>query len=143
MNNTALDTHLNKNVANYTALTPISFLERTATIYPDRIASINGPVKRTWHETYQRCRQLASALQREGIQKGDTVSVIAPNISEHFEMHFGVPMAGAILNSINTRLDAPTIAFILQHANSKIVFVDREFSTLLKDALALMPHQPW
>lgn len=142
MNNTALDTHLNKNVANYTALTPISFLERTATIYPDRIASINGPIKRTWHETYQRCRQLASALQRKDIQKGDIVSVIAPNISEHFEMHFGVPMAGAILNSINTRLDAPTIAFILQHANSKIVFVDREFSALLKDALTLMPHQP-
>ncbi|TYL47462.1 acyl-CoA synthetase [Marinomonas sp. IMCC 4694] len=147
-NNTALDTqlsingHLDKNTANYTALTPISFLERTASIYPDRIATINGPIKRTWHETYQRCRQLASALQREGIKKGDTVSVIAPNISEHFETHFGVPMAGAILNSINTRLDAPTIAFILQHANSKIVFVDREFGALLKDALTLMSHPP-
>lgn len=147
-NNTSLDTqiskngHLDKNIANYTALTPISFLERTANIYPDRIATINGPIKRTWHETYQRCRQLASALQREGIHKDDTVSVIAPNISEHFETHFGVPMAGAILNSINTRLDAPTIAFILQHANSKIVFVDREFGALLKEALELMPYSP-
>jgi fatty-acyl-CoA synthase len=140
--NSAFETHLDKNDANYVPLTPLSFLERTASIYPDRIATIHGETRRTWSETYQRCRQLASALVRQGIQKGDAVSIIAPNLPEHFEAHFGVPMTGAILNSINTRLDAASIAFILQHAESKIVLVDREFSDLLTQALALMPEKP-
>lgn len=141
-NNAAFDTNLDKGLANYTPLSPISFLERTASIYPERLATVHGEFRRTWSQTFTRCRKLASALAQQGIRGGDTVSVIAPNISEHFELHFAVPMAGAILNSINTRLDAPTIAFILQHAQAKVVFVDREFSGVVSAALATLTDKP-
>lgn len=133
---------LEQNAANYAALSPISFLERSAFVYPHKVATINGDIRRNWREVYDRCRQLADALNKRGITKGQTVSIIAPNINEHFEAHFGVPMSGAVLNSINTRLDADAIAFILQHAETKVLFVDREFSDVVQRALEILPNKP-
>ncbi|WP_372603768.1 acyl-CoA synthetase [Actibacterium sp.] len=121
--------------ANYTPLTPISFIERTAGIYPNRLAVVHGDVRRTWAETYARCRQFASALDTRGYGKGDTVSIIATNIPEIFESHFAVPMTQAVLNTINTRLDAEAIAFILNHAETKVLMVDPEFSEVVERAL--------
>lgn len=129
---------LDQNQANFMALTPLSFLERSAKVYPQRIATVHGAVRRTWAETYQRCCQLASALVKRGIGRGDTVSIIAPNLPEHFESHFGVPMSGAVLNSINTRLDAEAIAFVLQHAESKVLITEREFSAVVRKALKMI-----
>lgn len=129
---------LDQNQANFMALTPLSFLERSAKVYPQRIATVHGTVRRTWAETYQRCCQLASALVKRGIGRGDTVSIIAPNLPEHFESHFGVPMSGAVLNSINTRLDAEAIAFVLQHAESKVLITEREFSAVVRKALKMI-----
>jgi fatty-acyl-CoA synthase len=123
--------------ANYVALSPLSFAERTAGIYPDLPAVVYGSVRRTWRETYARICRLASALSRRGIGKGDTVSVIAANIPEMFEAHFGVPMSGAVLNTINTRLDAEAIAFILGHAEAKVVLVDPEFSEVVHRAVMM------
>lgn len=134
--------YLEPNEANYTALTPISFLERAAFVYPNKIATINGDIRHSWLEVFQRCTRLASALTKRGIGRGDTVSVIAPNISEHFETHFAVPMSGAVLNSINTRLDAEAIAFILVHAETKVLITDKEFSSVVKKALRMIPHKP-
>lgn len=133
---------LEQNQANYVALTPVSFLERAAFVYPNKVATINGEISHTWSEVYKRCCRLASALAMRGVGKGDTVSIIAPNISEHFEAHFGVPMSGAVLNSINTRLDAEAIAFILVHAETKILITDREFSDVVKKALKMVPNKP-
>lgn len=129
--------------ANYVALTPISFLQRTAFVYPNKIATVNGDIRRDWSQVYQRCSRFASALQKRGIGKGDTVSIIAPNISEHFEAHFAVPMSGAVLNSINTRLDAEAIAFILMHAETKVLITDREFSAVVQQAVKMLPHKPF
>ncbi|MBR9867391.1 MAG: acyl-CoA synthetase [Oceanospirillales bacterium] len=129
---------LDQNQANFMALTPLSFLERSAKVYPQRIATVHGTVRRTWAETYQRCCQLASALVKRGIGRGDTVSIIAPNLPEHFESHFGVPMSGAVLNSINTRLDAEAIAFVLQHAESRVLITEREFSAVVRKALKMI-----
>lgn len=132
---------LEQNQANFVALSPLSFLERTAKIYPNRIATVYGAVRRNWAETYQRCCLLASALTQRGIGRGDTVSIIAPNLPEHFESHFGVPMSGAVLNSINTRLDAEAIAFVLQHAETKVLITEREFSTVVNKALKMIGKQ--
>lgn len=129
---------LEQNQANFVALSPLSFLERTAKIYPNRPATVYGDVSRSWAETYQRCCQLASALKKRGISRGDTVSIIAPNLPEHFESHFGVPMSGAVLNSINTRLDSEAIAFVLQHAETKVLITEREFSGVVKKALKMI-----
>ncbi|MBU2089365.1 MAG: AMP-binding protein, partial [Alphaproteobacteria bacterium] len=134
--------HLDRNPANYTPLSPLSFLERTAAVYPDRIAVVHGRTQRSWREEYARCRQLASALAQRGIGKGDTVSVMAPNIPELFECHYGVPMNGAVLNALNTRLDAATIAHILDHSETKVLIADREFSATLAKALPLVKHRP-
>lgn len=134
--------HLDPVVANYEPLSPLSLLKRTADVYPDKLAVIHGQVRRTWAETYARCRQLASALSQRGIGVGDTVSIICPNLPEHFEAHFGVPMVGAVLNSINTRLDAATVAFILQHAESKLLITERELSPIVKQAIAIMDNPP-
>lgn len=134
--------NLDQNHANYTALSPISFLERSAFIYPNKVATINGNIRRTWSEVFKRCRQIACALNKRGFGKGDTVSIIAPNINEHFEAHFAVPMSGAILNSINTRLDAEAIAFIMQHAETKVLFVEKEFSVVVDKALRMLPTKP-
>ena len=134
--------HLEQNAANYEALSPLTFLERSASIYPDKLAVVHGEVRRTWAETYERCRRLASALVKEGIKPGDTVSMMCPNLPEHFEAHFGVPMAGAVLNSINTRLDAPAVAFILKHAETKILFTEREMNAVVSKALDLLDTKP-
>jgi len=142
MNNSPFETDLDKSAANYAALTPLNFLERSAFVYPNRVATVNGDLRRTWGETYRRCRQLASALNRAGVKKGEAVSIIAANLPEHFEAHFGVPMSGAVLNSINTRLDAATVAFILQHAEAKIFFVDKEFGEVANAALELLDKKP-
>jgi len=129
---------LNRNAANYDALTPISFLQRSASVFPNRVAQIHHDMKITWAETYKRCVRLASALNKVGIAEGDTVAFIAPNIVPVFEAHFGVPMCGAVLNAINTRLDAEAISFILQHAEAKIIFVDREFSEVASRAIKML-----
>ncbi|MCE8538796.1 acyl-CoA synthetase [Ruegeria pomeroyi] len=130
------DQHLDRTRANFTPLSPLSMIERTAAIYPDYPSVVYGTRRYTWAETYARCRRLAGALAAHGIGKGDTVSIIAANIPEMYEAHFGVPMVGAVLNAINTRLDAPIIAFILTHAEAKALIVDPEFSGVVRDALA-------
>ncbi|ATG49709.1 acyl-CoA synthetase [Celeribacter ethanolicus] len=126
---------LDPNAANYDALTPLSFVERSAQIYPEFPAVIYGDIRRSWGETYDRIRRAASALQGRGVQKGDTVSIVAANIPEMFEAHFAVPMSGGVLNTINTRLDAEAMAFILAHAEAKVVLVDPEFSDVVDRAL--------
>jgi fatty-acyl-CoA synthase len=128
---------LEANAANYVPLSPVSFIERAAFVHPDALAVVHGDVRRSWVETHQRVLRLASALQRQGVAAGDTVSIIATNIPELFEAHFGVPMAGAVLNAINTRLDAAAIAFILDHAETRVLIVDPEFSGLAQEAIAL------
>ncbi len=142
MHTSPFETNLDQCAANYTALSPISYLERSAFVYPNKIATVNGDVRRTWKETLGRCRQLASALTKVGVKKGEAVSIIASNLPEHFEAHFGVPMTGAILNSINTRLDASAVAFILQHAEAKVFLVDKEFGELATAALGMLDEKP-
>ncbi|SDX55727.1 fatty-acyl-CoA synthase [Ruegeria halocynthiae] len=132
--------HLAKTRANFTPLSPLSYLERTAAIYPDYPSVVYGARRFVWAETYARCQRLASALVARGVGTGDTVSIIAANIPELYEAHFGVPMAGAVLNAINTRLDAPIIAFILNHAEAKVLLVDPEFSGVVKQALEQVDH---
>ena len=107
---------MEKTQANFQPLTPIHFLERAATVYPDHLAVVHGDVRYDYAELYRRCRRLARALRGRGIGRGDTVSILAPNIPAILESHYGVPMAGAVQNTINTRLDADTVAFILEHA---------------------------
>ena len=126
---------LDSNAANYAALTPLTFIERAAAVYPYHVALSYGVVRRTWGQTFGRCRQLASALARRGIGKGDTVAVMASNIPEMFEAHFGVPMVGAVLNTLNTRLDPVALAFTLQHGEAKAVLVDPEFSEVTARAV--------
>ncbi len=133
---------LDRNAANHVALTPLGFLERSATIFPERLAVVHGAVRRTWAETYERCRRLASALAARGIGRGDTVAVVAANTPEHFEAHFGVPMCGAVLNAVNIRLDAEAIGFILQHAEAKVVICDREFAEIVERAVGMQPSRP-
>jgi len=133
---------LDKNSANFSAMSPLSFIERSAWVYPNHLAVVHQQTRRTWSETYNRCRQLASALSQKGIGEGDTVAVMAPNLPELFEAHFGVPMCGAVLNALNVRLDAEAIAFILQHGEAKVVMVDREFSDVIAKALKMIPHKP-
>ncbi|PTB16873.1 acyl-CoA synthetase [Trinickia symbiotica] len=130
------ETGLDKNAANYTALTPLKFIERSAAVYPSRLAVVHGSVRRTWAETYARTRRLASALSARGIGFGDTVAVMLPNTPAMVEAHFGVPMIGAVLNTLNTRLDAATLAFMLNHGEAKAIFVDREFSAVMRTVLA-------
>ncbi len=129
--------HLAKNAANFSALTPLSFLARAAAIYPDKVAVIDGARRFTYREMYARCRRLADALRKRGIGPGDTVAVMAPNVPALLEAHYGVPMAGGVLNALNYRLDAATIAFILDHGEAKLLIADNEFAPIVKDALAL------
>ena len=130
------ETGLPQNSANYSPLSPITFLTRTAFVHPQRTSVIHGKRSWTWAETYQRCCKLASALSKRGIVKGDTVSVLAPNIPAIFEAHFGVLMIGAVLNTLNIRLEAETLANIFEHAEAKVLLTDREFSPLIKETLA-------
>jgi fatty-acyl-CoA synthase len=136
------DRDLEKNPANFQPLTPLTFLERAAAVFPTRIAIIHGAVRRTYAEYYARSRRLASALAQRGVRKGDTVSVMLANSPAMLECHYGVPMIGAVLNTLNTRLDAPILAFTLDHAEAKVLIVDREFSGVMKEALALCKAKP-
>ncbi|MFP3944142.1 MAG: acyl-CoA synthetase [Alphaproteobacteria bacterium] len=129
------ETDLDKNPANYQPLSPLTFLERSALVFPDHPAVVHAGRVYPYKEFYARCRRLASALERQGIKTGDTVAVIANNTPAMLEMHYGVPMTGAVLNTINIRLDAAAIAFILDHGEAKVLFVDREFSEVAKAAL--------
>ena len=133
---------LDKTPANFAPLTPLQFLERSASVYPDHLALVHGPRRQTWAETYARCRQLASALEKVGVGIGDTVAIMAPNIPEMYEAHFGVPMSGAVLNSLNTRLDAAMIAFILDHSETRVLLVDREYHRAVTEALGIAKVQP-
>jgi fatty-acyl-CoA synthase len=130
--------HLPRNSANHTALSPLSFLARSAQVYPERLSVVHGSARYTWAQTYQRCRQLASALAQRGIGAGDTVAAMLPNTPPMFEAHFGVPMLGAVLNTLNTRLDPAAIAFMLDHGEARVLITDREFSATIRAALALM-----
>ncbi len=132
---------LDRNAANYAPLSPLSFLERSAFVYPKRVSVIQGSRHYTWQESYDRCRRLASALRNRGIGKGDTVAVMLPNTAAMFECHFGVPMTGAVLNTLNTRLDAEAIAFMLAHGEARVLITDPEFSPVVKGALALLDGQ--
>jgi fatty-acyl-CoA synthase len=136
------DTDLDRNPANFQPLTPLTFLERAAAVFPHQVAIIHGPLRRSYAEFYARARRLASALAKRGIDRGDTVSVLLANTPAMLECHYGVPMAAAALNTINTRLDARIIAFQLDHSEAKVLIVDREFSRLAKNALALAKQKP-
>jgi fatty-acyl-CoA synthase len=139
---TPYDIDLDRNPANFQPLTPLTFLERAAAVFSDHTAIIHGPLRRSYAEFYARARQLASSLARRGIKRGDTVSVLLANTPAMLECHYGVPMTPAVLNTINTRLDAATVAFQLDHAESKVLIADREFSKLAKEALALAKGKP-
>jgi fatty-acyl-CoA synthase len=139
---TPYDIDLDRNPANFQPLTPLSFLERSAAIFPDRTAIIHGGLHRSYAQFYTRARRLTGALAGRGIKRGDTVSAVLANTPAMLECHYGVPMAGAVLNTINTRLDAAVVAFQLDHAEAKVLIVDREFSKLVKEALALAKARP-
>ncbi|MBS0317096.1 MAG: acyl-CoA synthetase, partial [Proteobacteria bacterium] len=131
------DQNLPRTAANHAPLSPLSFIARSAEVYPDRLAVVHGALRRTWGELYRRCVQLAGALARHGVGKNDTVAVMLPNTPAMVEAHFGIAMAGAVLNALNTRLDPETIAFMLDHGEAKVVIVDPEFAPAMARALAL------
>ena len=140
--NSAYLSGLDRNQANYAPLTPLTFLERAAYVYPNKPSVVHGAERYTWTETYARARRLASALARRGIGRNDTVAVMAPNTPPIYEAHFGVPMCGAVLNTLNTRLDAETIAFMLRHGGARALITDREFSPVIGKALSLLKTPP-
>src|SRR6266705_6118030 len=131
-------TGLDKTPANFVPLTPLSFLARTAAVYPDHVGAVYEGRVFTWAQTYARCRRFASFLAARNIGSGDTVAAMLPNIPAMNEVHFAVPMAGAVLNALNIRLDAPSIAFQLDHGGAKIILVDPEFASVISEALKLM-----
>jgi fatty-acyl-CoA synthase len=133
---------LQKNQANYTALSPLSFLRWTASVYPQRLALIHGKRHITWAQTYERCRRFASALAQCGIGAGDTVAIMCSNIIAMYEAHFGIPMSGAVINALNTRLDAEAIAFQLNHGEAKVLLTEREFAPIIEKALTLTDKRP-
>ena len=129
------DTNLDKNEANYVPLSPLSFLERTKNIYPNYEAIVYEGRSYTWSQVYKRCTKFASALDKIGIKTGDTVSIMAFNTPEIFEAHYSIPMVGAVINAINTRLDPKTISYILDHSDAKVLIVDRQFHEVISKAL--------
>lgn len=133
---------LPKTSANHVPLSPLTFIERSAMVYPDYPAVVYGDVRRNWRETYTRCRQLASALQQRGVGRGDTVAVMLPNIPEMFEAHFGIPLAGAVINALNIRLDADSIAYMLEHGEARVLIADREFQPVVREAIAKLADPP-
>ena len=137
-----LPAELRQREANHVPLSPLSFLERSARVYPDKVAVVHGDRRIGYAELYRRCRRLASALVKAGVRKGDTVAIIAPNIPAMLEAHFGIPMTGAILNTINTRLDGPAIAFGLKHAEAKLLFADRDHADAVRAALKDLDAPP-
>ncbi|MDZ5436106.1 acyl-CoA synthetase [Pseudomonas fluorescens] len=136
------ETGMAPSAVNHIALSPLSFIERTASVYGQYPAVIHGSIMRNWQQTYERCRQLAGALSGRGIGKGDTVAVMLPNIPAMLEAHFGVPMIGAVLNTLNVRLDAQAIAFMLEHGEAKVLITDREFHAVITEALSVLSHPP-
>src|SRR4051812_16344697 len=132
------DRDLDRGPANYTPLTPLSFLARAAAVYPRKIAVIHGDTQFTYAQFHTRARRLASALLRRGIRQGDTVAVMAPNVPALLEAHYGVPMTGAVLNALNFRLDAKSIAACLEHGETKLLIADREYSATIEGALKLL-----
>ncbi|HUL95390.1 MAG TPA: acyl-CoA synthetase [Usitatibacter sp.] len=133
---------LDRNEANYAALTPVSFLAKAAYVYPERTAVVYGAMRRDWRELYARCRRLASALAKHGVERGDTVAAMLPNIPAMVELHFGPAMMGAVINTLNTRLDAEALAFMLDHGEAKVLFTDREYSAVIAKALTLAKKRP-
>ncbi|NMG31375.1 AMP-binding protein [Aromatoleum evansii] len=138
MSNSPYDQGLGKNAANYVPLSPLSYLERSAYVYPQRTSVVHGDRSFTWAQTYERCRRLASALVQKGVGRGDTVAVMLPNVPAMYEAHFGVPMTGAVLNTLNTRLDPEAIAFMLAHGEAKVLITDPEFAATIRRALELL-----
>ncbi|MGQ3672926.1 acyl-CoA synthetase [Xanthobacter sp. TB0136] len=136
------DLYLDRNAANFRPLTPIGFLERSASVFPEHTAIIHGSLRRNYRDFYARSRRLASALTKLGIGRGDTVAVMLSNVPAMLEAHYGVPMTGAVLNSLNTRLDAAILAFTIDHGEAKVVITDREFSPVMKVALAMSVRKP-
>src|SRR5437660_9727538 len=137
----AYENHLDRNEANYTPLTPLSLIARAAFVYPNQLSVVHADRRYTWAETYARSRRLASALKRAGIANGDTVALMAANTPEMLEAHFGVPMSGGVLNTLNTRLDAEAIAFMLNHGEAKALITDTEFAPTIKAALRGLAHK--
>jgi fatty-acyl-CoA synthase len=133
---------LDKTAANYQPLTPLSFLERAASVFPDRLAIVHGALRQNYRDFYIRARKLASALSKRGIGKGDTVAAMLPNVPPMLEAHYGVPMSGAVLNTLNTRLDAAALAFMLDHGEAKVLIADREFAAVVKETLKLAKVKP-
>ncbi|MDP6952478.1 MAG: AMP-binding protein, partial [Alphaproteobacteria bacterium] len=140
--NSSYDMGLERGPANYVPLTPLSFLDRAATVYPQRTAVVYGQRRMDYAAFRDRCRRLAAALADAGVGQGDTVSALLPNIPEMLECHYGVPMTGAVLNAVNTRLDAASVAFFLQHARSKVFIADRGFAPVVRAALAELEEPP-
>ena len=136
------ETNLDKNDANFVPLTPLSFLERAKDIYPNYEALVYESRSYTWTEVYKRCTKFASALEKIGIGEGDTVSVMAFNTPEIFEAHYSVPMTGAVLNTINSRVDAKTVAYILEHSEAKVLIVDRQLHSVIEKALSQIKSKP-
>jgi len=136
------DVPLPAHIANYTPLSPLSFLARSAEVYPEHLSVIHAEQRFTWAETYQRCQTGAARLAAMGIQTGDVVAVLAPNIPALFELHFSVPMTGAILNAINTRLEADTVRYILEHGGAKVLFVDQDSTTIANEAIKNLEQPP-
>lgn len=134
--------HLPATPANHVALSPLTFMERSATVYPDYPAVVHGRIRRSWADTWARCRQLASALERRGIKPGQTVAAMLPNIPAMFEAHFGVPLAGCVLNTLNIRLDAEAISYMLEHGEARAILVDPEFAEVIQTAVARLEHKP-
>ena len=136
------DQHLGKRPANYTPLTPLSFLARSAAVYPNKTAVVHGDMRFSYRTFYTRCRRLASALEKRGIGIGDTVAVMAPNTPPLLEAHYGIPMCGAVLNALNIRLDAGTVAFVLEHGEAELLIADRQFADVVGEALKQMSNPP-
>ncbi|MBR9880590.1 MAG: acyl-CoA synthetase [Gammaproteobacteria bacterium] len=136
------DQGMPRNAANHVAISPLTFIERAASVYPDLPAVVHGQTRRDWATTWQRCRRLASALERRGLGKGDTVSVMLPNVPAMFEAHFGVPLAGCVLNTLNIRLDASAIAYMLEHAETRAILVDPEFVEVVREAIKGLDKPP-
>ena len=136
------NTHLAKNAANHIPLTPLSFLDKAAYVYPRRLAVVHGAERYSWTEVYTRCRKLASALKKRGMGEGDTVAAMLPNIPAMVDLHFGPAMIGAVLNALNTRLDTEAIAFMLDHGGAKVLITDTEYSAVVEQALKLVKKKP-
>jgi fatty-acyl-CoA synthase len=142
MSNSPYSTDLDKNAANYAPLSPLTFIERAASVYPEHCALVYGDTRRSWSETYRRCRRLASALRQHGVSADDTVALMLPNVPAMYEAHFAVPMAGAIIHALNIRLDASAIAFQLEHGGARVLLTDPEFSATVSAAVEQLDDPP-